>query len=162
METIKVSSRKINTLLVIIISNIRFVYWNILTKGLGKNSRFHGRVTMISPETITIGRRVTLNEGVGLYSRKDATITIEDDVRVSPNSSILVGGLNFEGKSPPYQHKSGSIKICKGVWIGSHSLILPGVTIGRFSIIAAGSVVNKNVPEKVMVAGVPARIIKYY
>ena len=53
-----------------------------------------------------------------------------------------------------------SIFIGDGVWIGSNSLILPGVNIGKGSVIAAGSVVCENVDENVLVGGVPARIIK--
>ena len=50
--------------------------------------------------------------------------------------------------------------IGENVWIGSNATIVPGVTIENGSIIAAGSVVTKNVPENVVVGGVPAKIIK--
>ena len=52
------------------------------------------------------------------------------------------------------------IKIGNGVWIGAHATILSGVTVGNGSVIAAGAVVTKDVPERVVVAGVPAKIIK--
>jgi acetyltransferase-like isoleucine patch superfamily enzyme len=52
------------------------------------------------------------------------------------------------------------IIIGNNVWIGSNSTILPGVVIGDNSIIGAGSVVTKNVPSNVIVAGVPAKVIK--
>lgn len=50
--------------------------------------------------------------------------------------------------------------IGENVWIGSNTTVVPGVTLGNGSIIAAGSVVTKNVPENVVVGGVPAKIIK--
>lgn len=53
-----------------------------------------------------------------------------------------------------------SINIGKNVWIGSNSTILPGVTIGDNSVVAAGAVVTKDVPENTVVGGVPARFIK--
>ena len=52
------------------------------------------------------------------------------------------------------------IVIGENVWIGSNSTILPGVTIGKGSIIAAGAVVTKDVDENVVVGGVPAKFIK--
>ena len=52
------------------------------------------------------------------------------------------------------------IHIEKNVWIGSNSTILPGVTIGKNAVVAAGAVVTKDVSENTVVGGVPARIIK--
>ncbi|WP_373478950.1 DapH/DapD/GlmU-related protein [Geminocystis sp.] len=52
------------------------------------------------------------------------------------------------------------VTICDGVWIGAHSLILKGVTIGKGSIVGAGSVVTKDVPEMTIVAGNPAKVIR--
>jgi acetyltransferase-like isoleucine patch superfamily enzyme len=53
------------------------------------------------------------------------------------------------------------IKIGKNVWIGANVTVVPGVCIGNGAIIAAGSVVTKDVPENVVVAGVPAKVIKH-
>ena len=52
------------------------------------------------------------------------------------------------------------IVLGKNVWIGAHATILPGVTIGDNAVVAAGAVVAKDVPQNVIVAGVPAKIIK--
>jgi maltose O-acetyltransferase len=52
------------------------------------------------------------------------------------------------------------VNIGNGVWLGSRSTILPGVTIGEGAIVAAGSVVNRDVPPNTLVAGVPARVVK--
>ncbi len=52
------------------------------------------------------------------------------------------------------------ITICDDVWIGANAVILPGVTIGEQSVVAAGAVVNRDVPPRCVVAGVPARKIK--
>jgi acetyltransferase-like isoleucine patch superfamily enzyme len=56
---------------------------------------------------------------------------------------------------------SGPIVIGKKVWIGSHTTILQGVTIGDNAVIAAGAVVTNDVPENAIVTGVPAKVIKY-
>ena len=52
------------------------------------------------------------------------------------------------------------VRIKKGAWIGANATILPGVTIGKNVIVAAGAVVNKDVPDNMIVGGVPAKIIK--
>lgn len=53
-----------------------------------------------------------------------------------------------------------SIRVGKNVWIGAHATILQGVTIGDNAVVAAGAVVNKDVPKNAVVGGVPAKIIK--
>lgn len=57
--------------------------------------------------------------------------------------------------------KRGKIIISDDVWIGANSVILPDVTIGRGAVVAAGSVVTRDIPEYAVVAGNPAKIIKY-
>jgi acetyltransferase-like isoleucine patch superfamily enzyme len=52
------------------------------------------------------------------------------------------------------------IKIGEGVWIGARATILPGVTIGAGSVVAAGSLVTKDMPANVLIAGVPAKVIR--
>ena len=52
------------------------------------------------------------------------------------------------------------VVVGKGVWIGSHATILPGVTIGEGAVVAAGAVVARDVPARTVVAGVPAKVIK--
>ena len=60
-----------------------------------------------------------------------------------------------------YPPISKPVIIGNNVWIGACSVILPGVTIGDMSVVAAGSVVTKDVPPHVLVAGVPARVVKH-
>lgn len=86
-------------------------------------------------------------------------ITIEDDVLIAPNVSLLT-----EGHSIPPNERQGllskPIHIKKGAWIGANATILQGVTIGENAVVAAGSVVSKDVPDNVIVGGIPAKIIK--
>ena len=60
----------------------------------------------------------------------------------------------------PIRREGGGVRIGNKVWIATNAIILPGVTVGDGAIVAAGSVVTRDVPEKCMVAGVPARVIK--
>lgn len=90
-------------------------------------------------------------------------ITIEDNVRIASNTSIVSFNHVFESldKSIVSQGTSEQgIKIENDVWIGTGVRILDGVTIGEGSVIGAGSVVTKNVPPYSVAVGNPARVIK--
>ena len=99
------------------------------------------------------------------------SLIIEDDVLIASKvyiSDINHGNYSGENHSFPAEKAknrkifSKPVKICENVWIGENAIILPGIEIGKNSIIGAGSVVTKNVPENCIVAGNPARIIKKY
>jgi len=86
-------------------------------------------------------------------------ITIEDNVLIAPKVSLLSEGHPVS----PGERKSlvpGRIYIRKNAWIGAGATILPGVTIGENSVVAAGAVVSKDVPANTVVGGVPAKAIK--
>jgi acetyltransferase-like isoleucine patch superfamily enzyme len=86
-------------------------------------------------------------------------ITIEDGVLIAPQVSLLSEGHPL---SPDKRHSlvPKPIHIKKNAWIGANATILHGVTIGENSVVAAGSVVSKDVPDNVVVGGIPAKIIK--
>lgn len=90
-----------------------------------------------------------------------SVVDIGDNVLIGPNVSIcaashpLEAKLRVEGVEMAYP-----IKIGDNVWIGANAVILPGVTIGENSVVAAGAVVSSDVPESVVVGGVPARVLK--
>ena len=93
---------------------------------------------------ITIGKNVFINHGCSFLDL--GGILIEDDVLIDPSNRK---SLDLK-----------KIVIKKNVWIGAGATVLPGVTIGENSIVAAGAVVTKDVPENTIVGGVPAKIIK--
>ncbi|CAM3192126.1 sugar O-acetyltransferase [Filibacter tadaridae] len=89
-----------------------------------------------------------------------AEVRIGDNCMLGPNVGIYTAGHSIEPKS---RNKSGyaiPIEIGNDVWIGGSCVILAGVTIGDNSVVAAGSVVTKDVPANTIVAGNPARILK--
>lgn len=82
---------------------------------------------------------------------------------ISPYVMLTATVHNFDDIHKPMQVQglaSRSVSIEDDVWIGGHSIILPGVTVGRGSIVAAGAVITKDVPPFTIVGGNPARIIK--
>lgn len=104
-----------------------------------------------------IGKNVYINH---LCSFLDmGTITIEDNVLVGPKVNLLTE----EHPLSPAERKALMVKpvvIKRGAWIGAAATILPGVTVGENSIVAAGAVVNKDVPDNTIVGGIPAKILK--
>ncbi|WP_207427309.1 DapH/DapD/GlmU-related protein [Pedobacter sp. SYSU D00535] len=118
----------------------------------------------------------TINNGVGDVLIGDKTIigignviigpvTIGNNVMFAQN--IVVSGLNhaYEDISiPPSEQKvvTSPIHIADNVWIGANSVITAGTSVGKHSVIGAGSVVTKDVPEYSVAVGNPARIIKKY
>lgn len=90
-----------------------------------------------------------------------ASITFGDNVFVAPNCGFYTAGHPFDVK----QRNAGleyayPIKIGNNVWIGAGVSVLPGVTIGDNSVIAAGSVVTKDIPAGVLAAGCPCHVIR--
>lgn len=111
-----------------------------------------------------IGIRVGNNSGLGINCRIGRGTTIGDNVMMGPDVIILTSNHIFDRTDIPmnlqgFEHKEVTIK--NDVWIGTRAIILPGVTIGNSSIIAAGAVVTKDVPDYAIVGGCPAKVIKY-
>ena len=106
---------------------------------MGNNVYCNMDCVFLDVNTITIGNNVMLGPRVNLFT---AGHPIDADVRISD----LEFGL--------------PIVIEDKVWIGGNATILPGVTVGENSIVAAGAVVTKDVPEFGVVGGVPAKLIK--
>lgn len=103
---------------------------------------------------VVLGNRVTVKSGVYLWDG----IRVEDDVFIGP----CVAFTNDKyPRSKQYPDDFPKIHIGSGASIGANATILPGIKIGQQAMIGAGSVVTKDVPPKAVVAGNPARIIRY-
>lgn len=121
-----------------------------------------GVVMMTYGGSISIGSHCSINPYAVLYGH--GGLQIGDNVLIAAHSVIIPANhiysdsktlIRFQGES-----KKGII-IEDDVWIGSGCQVLDGVRIGKGAVLAAGSVVNKDVPSNAVVAGVPAKIIKY-
>ncbi len=104
-----------------------------------------------------IGKRVFINHACSFLDL--GGITIEDDVMLAPKVNLLSEGHPIS----PAERKSlspGHIHIKQGAWIGAGATILAGVTVGKNSVVAAGCVVSKDVPDNTIAGGAPAKTIK--
>jgi acetyltransferase-like isoleucine patch superfamily enzyme len=106
---------------------------------------------------IQLGKNVFINHACTFLDL--GGITIEDDVLIGPKVSIITENHPVNPNDRKILDLK-SVMIKRNSWIGANSTILPGVTIGENSVVAAGSVVTKDVPANTVVAGVPAKIIK--
>jgi acetyltransferase-like isoleucine patch superfamily enzyme len=106
---------------------------------------------------IKLGKNVFINHACTFLDL--GGITIEDDVQIGPKVNLITENHPLD----PLNRKSldlSSILIKKNAWLGAACTILPGVTVGENSVVAAGAVVTKDVPDNTVVAGVPAKVVK--
>ena len=128
-------------------------------KRVGKNVNIEKGAKITS--TMEIGDR----SGVGINASIGGRVVIGDDVMMGPECIIYTTNHAFDRTDIP-MNKQGCMKekpvvIGNDVWIGGRVIILPGVHIGNGSIVGAGSVVAKDVPDYAIVAGNPAVVKKY-
>jgi acetyltransferase-like isoleucine patch superfamily enzyme len=115
----------------------------------------HRRTLISGWGRIRIGDRVFVNSGVVMFAAK--AITIGNDVAIA-NEAYLMDTDSHGVEGRPV--KEAPIVIGDGTWIGARAIILPGVTIGRRCLVAAGAVVSRDVPDDTLVAGNPAREVR--
>ena len=107
---------------------------------------------------LTIGRNVFINQNCTLYDL--APVSIGDDVLIGPNVSIITDGHPVPPSRRTAYVAAKPIVIERGVWIAAGATLIGGVTIGENSVVAAGSVVTKDVPANTLVGGNPAKVIR--
>lgn len=100
---------------------------------------------------------------IGLHNTIIGPVTIGNHVNLAQGVTITALNHNFEDITLRIDQQgvsTNTVTISDDVWIGTNSVVLPGVTIGTHSVVAAGAVVTKDVPPYTIVAGVPAKVIK--
>lgn len=110
---------------------------------------------------VKIEGKVAIEGNVWIDEVAPEKITIENDVAIAPGVIIISHrGGSKRLREVSYPFKTESVLIKKSAWIGSGAVILPGVTIGICSVVGAGSVVTKDIPDYTVAVGVPARVIR--
>jgi acetyltransferase-like isoleucine patch superfamily enzyme len=126
----------------------RFKRWKSPEIKEGKLTKYNWMVDHV--KNLKLGYKTDI--GAFTYINARYGVEIEDLVQIGSHCSIY--------SISTIDNKAGRIKLKKDCRIGSHSVIMPGVTIGKNSIIGAFSFVNKDIPANVMALGIPAKIVK--
>ena len=126
----------------------RFDNWTYPEIEEGKLTKFNWMVQ--HRDNLSLGYKTDI--GAFTYINAKFGVIIEDFVQIGSHCSIYSVSTIDE--------KTGHIKLKKNCKIGSHSVIMPGITIGENSIVGAFSFVSENIPDNVIAFGVPAKVIK--
>lgn len=105
---------------------------------------------------VTFGKNVFINHSAILSS--SGGIEFGDNVMVAPGLKIATINHDMYDRHVTYTY--GKVTVKENAWIGMGVTICPGVTIGKYAVVAAGAVVTKDVPDYAVVGGVPAKVIK--
>lgn len=133
-------------------------------RNFGVNSEVRPQSFAVRTDCIDIGERVVIRPNTTIMASDLASIIIGNDVLIGAGVHLYASNhrydqhyllISAQGHSP-----AEDLIIEDDVWIGANAIILPGVRIGSHSVVAAGSVVTKEVPPRTLWAGVPARKIK--
>ncbi len=109
-------------------------------------------------DEIRVGHNVFVNQNCTFYDL--GGLDIGDDVMIGPNVSLITAGHPLEPSHRRATTVGKPIVIERNVWIAAGATIIGGVTVGENSVVAAGSVVTKDVPPNTLVGGNPARAIR--
>lgn len=134
---------------------IRKSYLKAIGMRIGCHSTINMGQKIINPDGISIGSTSHINSECILDGR--GHIIIGNNVSISFRTCLITGSHNINSSVFSYSKKKIIIK--DYAWIGVNATVLPGVTIGYGSVVAAGAIVTKDVPDMTIVAGIPATII---
>lgn len=159
-----------------------FVHPFCIKRGRGVVIRFRTRLDVFPFKRFAVGSRSTIEDfctinnavgdvvighqtRIGIGSVLIGPVVIGNDVRLAQH--VVISGLNhnYEDVTMPISEqgvRTALVDIGDETWIGSNSVIVAGVSIGKHCVVAAGSVVTRSVPSYCVVAGNPAKIIKRY
>src|SRR3989344_6827014 len=127
----------------------RFKNWKAPVIKEGKMTKYNWLVQGV--ENLKLGEKTDI--GAFTYIQAKSGIVIEDFVQIGSHCSIY--------SESTIDNKKGKVTLKKNCKIGTHSTVMPGVTVGENSIIGAFSFVNKDIPDNVVAFGIPAKVVKF-
>ena len=136
-------------------------------KRFGAKAEFRPGAYAVTCSKISLGDRVIIRPGTMLFADpgpNGAGIEIEDNVMLGSGVHIYCANHRFDNVEMPLidqgHYESQSVTLKNGCWVGANAIILPGVVVGRNSVVGAGSIVTKDIPSGVVAVGNPAKVIK--
>jgi maltose O-acetyltransferase len=136
------------------------ILYRLVLGSVGRETIFMGWQRIYgNPKDISIGKHSRLHDGVMLNTYM-GKIKIGNNVVLSPDAKLIIPSLTLNKRYEDRTHIGKNIILEDDVWIATNATVIGGVTVGKGSIIATGSVVTKNIPPYVLAGGIPARIIK--
>lgn len=155
----------------------------------GARSRVYRPIRLVAPHLVTVGEDVVIREHAWINAKDDReagvptlfigsgtyigrfvhinawrSVTIEANVLIADRVFISDADHNYEDPDAPIilqgDRFKGNVLLKQGCWLGVGAVVLPGVTVGRNAVVAANAVVTDDVPDRAVVGGIPARIIK--
>ena len=132
------------------------LYRTLFGVSIGAHSSIHMKCRFYNPGSVSIGCHSVINRQVLLDGRYP--LTIGNNVSVSEQVMFLT--LEHDPDSPTFANRGAPIVVENRVFVGARVLVLPGVTVGEGSVVAAGAIVTRDVEPYTIVAGVPARFVR--
>lgn len=143
-------------------ARIRALLWKSFFKRMGRAVYLMRDCYISSPSGISLGNYVCINRHANLGGQ--GQLTIGNYVNIGPNCSLITANHRFDSPDKPMAWQGitqGPVTIGDDVWLGVNVTVLPNVQIGRGAIVGANAVVTKDVPSYAIVAGVPAKILRF-
>lgn len=119
---------------------------------------FRTQLAVGSGGTLRIGDDVFINQGADIWAA--VLVQIGDRVLLGPHVTIVDDSAH--DVAPDVPRRVAPVVVEDDVWLGRRCIVMPGVTIGRFSVVGAGAVVTKDVPPCSVVVGMPARVVRTF
>jgi maltose O-acetyltransferase len=140
---------------------LRGLGYRLVLARMGAGVYFDARVYIKFPWLVEIGNKVSLNRGVEIYPSYQTghKVVIGDDVRIGPNARFHAASHDID--SSAFAELGADIHVGSRSWIGAGAMVLSGVRVGEGAVVAAGAIVTRDVPDYAVVAGVPAKVIRY-
>ncbi|MDB5661564.1 MAG: hypothetical protein JWS10_4179 [Cypionkella sp.] len=130
----------------------------------GQNVRISPTASFANGQNIILGDRVRVGANSSLWAGPGrGKIVLSEDALLAPGVMITAANYRFNDSSPVNDQAMDEADVFVGrdVWLGYGAVVLPGVTIGDYAIVAAGSIVRRDIPKNAIVAGNPAKVVGY-